>query len=188
MGNKRRRKPKNPIDEQFYSKRRSMLEAPAYRVLSLAARRVLDRIILESMRHAGKDNGSLPVSYEQFVEYGIERGSIPPALRELEALGFIKIKRGRAGNSEFRTPNKFTLTCLWNDKDNLTDDWKKIETVEKAKRIQSVARREMKATPPKKSPVGETHTVTVGETPTEKTEFHSGKTHTNPVGESRTTF
>jgi hypothetical protein len=40
--------------------------------------------------------------------YGIHRHAIAPGLRELEALGFIGItERGRAGNGEFRAPNKF---------------------------------------------------------------------------------
>jgi hypothetical protein len=74
-----------------------MLESPAYRVLSLAAHRVLSRIEIEFLHHGGKDNGKLPVTYEQFVEYGMDRASIALAIRETEALGFIEVtERGCA--------------------------------------------------------------------------------------------
>jgi hypothetical protein len=52
---------------------------------------VLARIEIELADHGGMDNGKLIVTFEQFVEYGIERHAIAPAIRELEALGFIEI-------------------------------------------------------------------------------------------------
>ncbi|MGC2746761.1 MAG: hypothetical protein WA309_04750, partial [Pseudolabrys sp.] len=61
--------------------------------------------------HGGMDNGRLPTTYEDFRRYGIDRHAIGPALRELEALGFVEItQRGRAGNAQWRTPNRFRLT------------------------------------------------------------------------------
>jgi hypothetical protein len=56
----------------------AMLESPAYAVLSLSGRRILDRVEIELAHHGGNDNGRLPVTYEQFTEYGIERHSIAP--------------------------------------------------------------------------------------------------------------
>lgn len=69
-----------------------MQESYAYRVLSLSAHRVLDRIEIEFARHGFKpeENGRLPVTYEQFEEYGLNRHAIAPAIRELAALGFSK--------------------------------------------------------------------------------------------------
>ena len=55
-----------------------MLESPAFRVLSLSARRVLDRIEIELAHHGGQDNGRLPVTYEHFHDYGIHRHAIGP--------------------------------------------------------------------------------------------------------------
>ena len=78
-----------------------MLESPAYRTLSLSARKVLDRLEIEFERHGRNplENGCLPCTYEDFVEYGIHRQAIPPAIREAVALGFIRITRkGSAGN------------------------------------------------------------------------------------------
>jgi hypothetical protein len=73
-----------------------MMESPAYRVLSLSARRVLDRIMIELAHHGGNDNGKLPVTYEHFEEYGIHRHAIAPAIRELERARPIRRMNGAA--------------------------------------------------------------------------------------------
>ena|SRR5438128_11034086 len=108
----RRRWPwRQSIDGPFAPRRIEMLESPAYRVLSLSARRVLDRIEIELAHHGGKDNGKLPVTYDDLAAYGIERRAIPLAIRECGALGFLEVThQGRGGNAEFRSPNKFRLT------------------------------------------------------------------------------
>jgi DNA-binding transcriptional MocR family regulator len=67
-------------------------------------------------RHGGNDIEALPVTFNDFAEYGVHRGSIAPALAELEALGFIKLtERGvRALAAEYRRHNKFhLLTRPW---------------------------------------------------------------------------
>jgi hypothetical protein len=51
------------IGGQFAACLIEMLESPAYRVLSLSARRVLDRIDIELGHHGGNDNGRLPVTH-----------------------------------------------------------------------------------------------------------------------------
>ena len=99
---------RNRIAGQFSARTIEMMEAPSWSVLSLAARLVLDRIEIEQAHHGGNDNGRLPVTFDQFVEFGVHRHSIGPALRELCALGYIEItERGRAGNGEWRRPNLF---------------------------------------------------------------------------------
>ena len=51
------------------------------------------------------------ITYDDFEAYGIHRHAISPAIREAEALGFLQVtERGRAGNAEFRSPNRFRLT------------------------------------------------------------------------------
>ena len=98
-------KRRNKIDGQFNARTLKMMESPAYRALSLSARRVMDRICIELMHHGGNDNGKLPVTYEHFVEYGIARHAIAPAIRELEALGFVEVtQRGKPSAGEFRLP------------------------------------------------------------------------------------
>jgi hypothetical protein len=137
-------KRRNSINDQFSVRRREMLESPAYRVLSQSAHRALSRIELELCYHGGNDNGQLPVTFEDFIEYGIDRGSVAPALREGEALGFFRITdRGRGGNREYRAPNKFYLTsafCRDSRKKPPTDEWRQIKTIKDAKAIARAAR------------------------------------------------
>jgi len=87
------------IAGQFAPRLIEMMESPAYRSLTLAARRVLDRVEIELAHHGGHDNGGLPVTYDDFEHYGIHRHQIAPAIREAVALKFLEItKSGRAGN------------------------------------------------------------------------------------------
>lgn len=131
------------IPGPFAARLVEMLEAPAYRVLSLSARRVLDRVEIELGHHGGNDNGRLPVTFENFEDYGLDRGSIAPAIREAVALGFLQItERGRAGNAEWRRPNYFRLT--YKPAKGLpgygTDEWRRFETIEDARAAARAAR------------------------------------------------
>jgi hypothetical protein len=65
----RKRKRSQSIGGQFAPRLIEMLESPAYRALSLSARRVLDRIEIELAHHGGRDNGGLPVTYHDFEAY-----------------------------------------------------------------------------------------------------------------------
>ena len=87
-------KRRNKIDGQFNARTLKMMESPAYRALSLSARRVMDRICIELMHHGGNDNGKLPVTYEHFVEYGIARHAIAPAIREARMKPLVLVRRG----------------------------------------------------------------------------------------------
>ncbi len=132
---------RNKIAGQFAWQLIEMLESAAYRVLSLSGRKVLCRLEIEHGRHAGRENGKLPVTYNDFVEYGIERHSVAPAIREVMALGFVEItERGRAGNAEHRTPNKFRMTYRPTDNAAATDEWRRVKTIEEAKTIAKAAR------------------------------------------------
>jgi hypothetical protein len=120
------------------------MESPAYRVVSLSARRVVDRIRIELARHGGKDNGKLPVTFRDFHDYGIHWDAIGPAIREASALGFVRMTQyGIASNAEFRTPSMFALTHLPTDDDQTaaTNDWQRIKTIEEAEAIAAAARK-----------------------------------------------
>jgi hypothetical protein len=127
-----------------------MLESPAYRVLSQSAHRVLARVEIELAHHGGTDNGRLPVTYDNFEHYGLDRHSIRPAIDELVALGFLEITDpGRAGNAEFRRPAKFRLTHRPAHKADPTHEWKRIQTIEEASVLAKRARQK------NKKPVGD---------------------------------
>ena len=115
---------------QWCSRPREMLESAAYRIMSRAGHQVLSRIELELRYHGGKENGHLPVTFENFVDYGIDRNGVAPALREVEALGFIEITHhGRGGNAEHRSPNLFRLTYEPTKNADPTNEWKRFAAV-----------------------------------------------------------
>jgi hypothetical protein len=135
-------KRRNRIDGQFSGRLIEMLESPAWRVLTLSARKVIDRISIELGHHGGNDNGRLPVTFEDFEAYGIHHDSIAPAIREAEALGFIRVtERGRGGNAEHKQPNLYFLTFA-NSRSSTapTHDWRKIKTFEEAEAVAKAAR------------------------------------------------
>jgi DNA-binding transcriptional regulator YhcF (GntR family) len=136
-GERRARK----IEGQFVPRLVEMLESPAYRILSLSARRCLDRIEIEHIHHGGQENGQLPVTYDHFSEYGVHRHAIRRALRELAALGFIEItEQGVAGNAAHRAPNKFRLTYIRVGRVQPTHEWRHVKSTDDAEMIAKAAR------------------------------------------------
>jgi hypothetical protein len=135
------RRRRTQIDGQFAARLIEMLRSPAWCVLSLSARRILDRVEIELADHGGVDNGKLPVTFNDFVRYGIHRHSIGPAIRECVALGFLEVtETGRAGNADWRKPNLFRLTYKHTDYAGPTHEWKKI-IAEDAEAIALIARK-----------------------------------------------
>jgi hypothetical protein len=136
-------KRRNSISGQFAARTIVMLESPAYRALSRSAHVVISRIEIELGHHGGNDNDQLPVPTEDFIAYGMDRSSVAPALREAEALGFLRITRGRGGNAEHRRPSLFGLTYAHHRgsrRSPPTDDWRRIKTIEEAEQIARAAR------------------------------------------------
>jgi hypothetical protein len=176
-----------------------MLESPAYRLLSQSAHRVLSRIEIELAHHGGKDNGELPVTFDDFENYGIDRHAIAAGIRELVALGIIEITEyGRAGNAEWRSPHKFRLTYRPTKYRAETNEWQRIKT-EEAEALRKAAR----STPGRNIPVGKSRTgkgrsenisqwgelpTSVGESPTEKPRLPVGESHTTAMGKTPTTL
>jgi hypothetical protein len=133
---------RNPFDgKPFAGRLIEMLKSPAYRVLSLTAHRLLARIEIELHHHGGDDNGKLATTYEHFIEYGIHRHAIAPAIRECEALGFLEAERGKAGNREYREPSMYRLTYQPVGRARPTHDWQRIQTLEDAEAIARAARK-----------------------------------------------
>ena len=178
--------------EQWAWRTVRMLESPAYRVLSLTAHRILDRLEIEIAHHGGHGNGKLAVTYAAFEEYGLHRHAIAPALRELVALGFLEItEEGRAGNREYRRAAKYRLTHRPTGRARETNEWQRIATtVEGAERIARAARKGVAAGRRRKQKTsgGKRH-VSVAETTTEDPAFSVAETTTKGlVSETATTF
>ena len=196
-------KRQNKISGQYSARLIEMLKSPAYRVLSRSAHLVISRIEVELAHHGGNDNGRLPVTTDQFVEFGMDRASVAPAIREAAALGFIRItERGRAGNAEHGAPNRFFLTFAHgrnSRQEPPTHDWRRIKTIEEAKESARMARDE-------KNPSAVSHgkrswdkrlakinpstgfsAASVGKTHTETPKVPVRKTHTTLRGKTHTT-
>jgi hypothetical protein len=138
------------INGQFVPHRLDLIQSPAWAALSLAARRVLDRIEAEHVLHGGADNGRLAVPYRALEEGGVRPNSITAAIREAVALGFLRITRpGRGGNREFRQPTLYRLTHLPTRDMPPTDEWTSITTDVQADEIARAARSGKQKSPPK---------------------------------------
>src|SRR5271169_4393218 len=140
--NKRYRR-RNAIGGQFAARKIEMLESRAYRVLTRSAHQVLSRIEIEHARHGGVENGELPVTYDHFVEYGVHRRMIAPAIRELVALGFVEVtQRGGGGNADLRRPSLYRLTHrpAKGEYGDGTHEWRKVETTNMAGELAKGAR------------------------------------------------
>jgi hypothetical protein len=108
----------------YVKHRRELLESPAWRALTLAAIRVIERLEIELMRHAGKNNGNLIVTYDQFVQHGIRRKSIAPAIQLLVDVRLLEItQRGWRSAGQHR-PAHYRLTFLPTAGAPATDEWK----------------------------------------------------------------
>jgi hypothetical protein len=120
---------------QFVAHPREMRESWAWRKLPDNARRILDRLELEHMRHGGAENGSLPCTYSDFVKAGVRRASVSRAIRECVALGFLEITfRGGRAFAQFRPPSRYRLTYLngTGKTPAPTHDWKNFASAEAA--------------------------------------------------------
>ena len=145
----RRNRP--PEGESWIWLTQKMLESPAWRAMRLAARKIVDRLIIEHLAHAGTENGNLITTYSDFQYFGLRRrSSIAPAIIEAETIGFIDvIERGGSAYAEFRNPSRYALAWLdRRDGTPPTNRWKAFATVADARK----AVRKALATPkPKKA-------------------------------------
>jgi hypothetical protein len=136
---------KGNFEEPFVRIKYAMKESPAWKALSLNARRVLDRLEIEFGRHKGKPeaNGELIVTYADLVDYGISRRLVRPAINEAVALGFVRITReGVAGNADECQATMFLITYQHNGTAQyLEDGWKRIKTDAEAEAVAEAARK-----------------------------------------------
>jgi hypothetical protein len=102
-----------PEGENWVWVTRAMLESDAWGALSLAARRVIDRIMVEHLAHAGTENGNLVVTYADFRKFGIRPNSLKKAINLSVSLGFIIItEKGRSSVGPDRWPSRYALGWL----------------------------------------------------------------------------
>ena len=133
--------------KQWIPYRRDMLESPAYRNLSALARDALHAVEIEHLRCAGKENGNLIVPYNVIRKYckGASKRRIAQALREMEVLGFLEIKRGRMSGGK-PVPSQYRLTHLpGHNGGSPSDEWEEIKTDEEAnQRLSKITQKQPK--------------------------------------------
>ena len=132
-----------PNGQAFVWFTREMVESPAWRAMSQNARLVVDRVCVEHMAHGGGQNGSLPVTYDDFQRTGIRRGSIRRAIAEALALGFVEMTRkGTRGYGDWAgAPSLFRLAWLPTSENGpATIRWRRFETLAAAEAAAAEAR------------------------------------------------
>lgn len=108
--------------------RLKLLVSPAWRHRPIPLAKILERIEIEHMRHAGRENGHLIVSYDQLVEHGVSRRTIRGSIDLGVALGLLEVRQSGEWAGDVRTPNMYRLTYLpEKDRKAPTDEWEGIE-------------------------------------------------------------
>ncbi len=93
--------------EPFVMLPRSLLSSTAWQSLNINARRFIDFLMLEHMRHGGQENGHLLAPRRQLYAFGIGAHYVSNAIDEADRLGLVDCKRGVG-----RRPSHYALTWL----------------------------------------------------------------------------
>src|SRR5262249_55953317 len=97
----------NPNGEAFVKLPLKLLTSDAWRSLSINARRFIEFVMIEHMRHGGKANGTLLAPRQQLKLFGIGARHISGAIEEAVRGGFVSCLQGTG-----RQPNLYALTWL----------------------------------------------------------------------------
>lgn len=135
-----------PAGEPWVWLTQDMLTSPAWAALTISAKRVIERLAIEHMSHAGTMNGELIVTYDDFENFGVSRKTIKTAIDVAQALGFIDVTfKGVRSYGSARRPSQYALTWLpQNDGNDPTNRWKIIKTKEQAEEIVVAVRNKKK--------------------------------------------
>ena len=110
---KLREKRNRPPDGPWIWLTRDFLESDAWRTAPINTRRVVERIMLEHMAHAGTMNGRLIVTYNDFEKFGIRRHALANAIADAKARGLIIVTQpGRRSAGTGRWPARYALGWL----------------------------------------------------------------------------
>ncbi len=100
----------------------ALIESPAYRSLSINARRTLDRLVCEHFRQNRLENGALRVSARQFHEWGVTKDCLTDEIKELEERGLVEVSLGEA-IGVLRAPFIFRRTFYGRPDSKPTNEW-----------------------------------------------------------------
>ena len=115
-------------DGGWVAHRLKLMVSPAWRHRPIPLAKILERIEIEHMRHGGKENGHLVVSYDQLVRNGVSRRTIRSALALGVSLGLLEVKQSGEWAGDVRSPNIYRLTYLpEKNRRAPTDEWEGID-------------------------------------------------------------
>jgi hypothetical protein len=122
----------------------ALKQSAAWRSMEIHERRILDRLEIEHEWHAGSENGNLGVSSRQFVDHGVHKNMVGPAIDRLVKVGLLEITREGTGGRGAAHVARYRLTYLpakTINKDagvisypDATNEWKHAPEVPKAYR------------------------------------------------------
>ena len=102
-----------PPDQPWVWFTREMLESEAWSTAPINTRRLVERIILEHMAHAGTENGRLICTYRDFERHGIGKRHIAGAVEDAASRGLIVVtEKGKASSGINRWPSRYALGWL----------------------------------------------------------------------------
>lgn len=102
-----------PDGEPWVWLTRELLESDAWRTAPINTRRVVERVALEHMAHAGTMNGKLVCTYTDFAQYGVAKRYTPGAIADAGARGLVnKTQQGSAAPGIDRWPSQYALGWL----------------------------------------------------------------------------
>jgi hypothetical protein len=86
---------------------RELLRSDAWRSLGINERRLIDFLMIEHMRHGGKQNGKLKAPRQQLHAFGIGSHFVSAAIAAAEKCGLVRCNRGG-----MRVATTYALTWL----------------------------------------------------------------------------
>jgi hypothetical protein len=96
-----------PTDQSWVWQSRALRESDAWRSPGINARRFIDFLLLEHMKHGGQANGRLKAPQRHFEVFGIGARYVTEAIREPEELGLVDSNHPRQ-----RVATTYALTWL----------------------------------------------------------------------------
>jgi len=102
----------------------SLLVSDALYRLSGNAWSLLRFLVIEHLRHGGKENGRLRAPYDQLVQFGITRRLIRPTIQEVVDRGLLTVERQGFAADGTRLPSLYRLTFLPAYGQPPTNEWR----------------------------------------------------------------
>jgi hypothetical protein len=119
------------VKDQFVMLPRELLESTAWRGRSVNAGRVIEFLMLEHMRHGGRENGNLKAPQRQLVAFGIGAQYVAGGINEVEQRRIVKAHRHGQ-----RVATTYELTWLpLHDGSAPSDEWRQYQPPPKGRNL-----------------------------------------------------